>query len=294
LLASPPAASEDRKPVPPPPVDRTIAALRARLAPWRAGGKIALVPTMGALHAGHLGLVRDARIRAAKVVVSIFVNPKQFAPTEDFGSYPRDEAADLGKLGDNGADVVFAPSADEMYPVDFATSVSVAGPALDLEGASRPHFFGGVATVVAKLFLAVQPDVAIFGEKDYQQLLVIRRMVADLAFPIEIAGHKTAREPDGLAMSSRNAYLSPDDRRKAPHLHKALQEIAQAVRSGVLPDMAIADASARLTANGFLIDYIKLRNADTLARVDNPAREAMRLLAAVWLSKTRLIDNIPV
>lgn len=249
---------------------------------------------MGALHAGHLGLVRDARIRAAKVVVSIFVNPKQFAPTEDFGAYPRDEAADLAKLAENGADVVFAPSAEEMYPDGFATTVTIAGPALDLEGVSRPHFFSGVATVVAKLFHAAMPDVAIFGEKDYQQLAVIRRMVADLAFPIEIAAHRTVREADGLAMSSRNAYLSPEDRRKAPKLHSALQDAARAVRAGVAPDTAAADAAAALTAAGFLVDYVRLRNADTLDRVTDPKREPMRVLAAAWLGKTRLIDNIPV
>lgn len=281
--------------MPQPPVDRTIAALRARLAPWRLPGvRIALVPTMGALHAGHLSLVRDARIRAARVVVSIFVNPKQFAPNEDFGTYPRDEAADLAKLGENGADVVFAPGVEEMYPPGFATSVSVAGPALDLEATTRPHFFGGVTTVVAKLFHAVMPDIALFGEKDYQQLLVIKRMAADLAFPVEVVGFHTVRESDGLALSSRNAYLSPQDRQKAPRLYQALLDISAAIRSGTPAEEAIAKAEAELTALGFLIDYIKVRNARTLARISDPKSEPMRLLAAVWLSKTRLIDNIAI
>jgi pantoate--beta-alanine ligase len=281
--------------VPQPPVDRTIAALRERLARWRGPGtRIALVPTMGALHAGHLSLVRDARIRAARVVVSIFVNPRQFAPNEDFATYPRDEAADLAQLGENGADVVFAPSVEEMYPPSFATAVTVAGPALDLEATTRPHFFGGVTTVVAKLFHAVMPDLAIFGEKDYQQLLVIKRMAADLAFPIEVIGHHIIREPDGLALSSRNTYLSRNDREKAPQLHRALQEIAAAIRSGAAAETTIAKVQADLTDAGFLIDYIKVRNARTLARVENPASEPMRVLAAVWLGKTRLIDNIAI
>jgi pantoate--beta-alanine ligase len=278
------------------PVDRTIAALRARLALWRgpSGRQLALVPTMGALHAGHLALVREARKRAGRVVVSIFVNPKQFAPSEDFRTYPRDEAADLSKLNDNGADSVFAPGVEDMYPEGFATSVDVAGPAIDLEGTARPHFFGGVATVVAKLFIAVAPDLALFGEKDYQQLLVIRRMVADLALPIEVIGFPTVREPDGLALSSRNAYLSPADREKAPRLHKALQDASAAIRSGMAGHTATAIAEEELTRHGFLVDYVKVRNAETLARVADPRAEPMRLLAAAWLGKTRLIDNIPV
>jgi pantoate--beta-alanine ligase len=278
-----------------PSIDRTIAALRVRLARWRAPGtRIALVPTMGALHAGHLALVRDARIRAARVVVSIFVNPRQFAPNEDFATYPRDEGADLVKLGENGADVVFAPSVEEMYPRGFATTVAVAGPALDLEATTRPHFFGGVTTVVAKLFHAVMPDIAIFGEKDYQQLLVIKRMASDLAFPIEVIGHHTIREPDGLALSSRNAYLSRQDREKAPRLYRALQEISAAIRSGAPAEATVAKAESELIEAGFLIDYIKIRNAKTLAHVDDPKSEPMRVLAAVWLGKTRLIDNVAV
>jgi pantoate--beta-alanine ligase len=282
--------------VSPLPVDRTIAALRARLALWRGTGAkpIALVPTMGALHAGHLSIVREARKRAGRVLVSIFVNPKQFAPNEDFQAYPRDQAADLAKLGDNGADAVFAPTVDEMYPPGFATSVDVAGPALDLEATTRPHFFGGVATIVAKLFIAATPDIALFGEKDYQQLLVIRRMVADLALPIEIVGYPTVREQDGLALSSRNAYLTPTDRAKAPRLYKALQNASVAIRSGMAGNVATTIAEEELTKAGFLVDYVKVRNAETLARVADPRAERMRLLAAAWLGKTRLIDNIEV
>ena len=278
------------------PVDRTIAALRARLALWRGTGAkpIALVPTMGALHAGHLSIVREARKRAGRVLVSIFVNPKQFAPNEDFQTYPRDQAADLAKLSDNGADAVFSPTVDEMYPPGFATSVDVGGPALDLEATTRPHFFGGVATVVAKLFVAATPDIALFGEKDYQQLLVIRRMVADLALPIEIVGYPTVREQDGLALSSRNAYLTPTDRAKAPGLYKALQNASVTIRSGMAGHVATTIAEEELTSQGFLVDYVKVRNAKTLARVADPRAEPMRLLAAAWLGKTRLIDNIEV
>jgi pantoate--beta-alanine ligase len=277
------------------PIDRTTVALRSRLALWRTtGARIALVPTMGALHAGHLSLVREARNRAGKVVVTIFVNPKQFAPNEDFQTYPRDEASDVAKLGANGADVVFAPRLEEIYPEGFATTVSVGGPSDDLESISRPHFFAGVTTVVAKLFAITMPDIALFGEKDYQQLAVIRRMVADLAFPIEVVGHATVRERDGLALSSRNAYLSAAERAKAPLLYAALQEISRQIRSGVPAAAAIEIAEGMLEREGFLIDYIRVRNADTLARVADPRVEPMRILAAVWLGKTRLIDNIAV
>jgi len=281
--------------LPTPPVDRTISTLRSRVALWRgAGTKIALVPTMGALHAGHLALVQEARKRATRVVASIFVNPTQFAPNEDYASYPRDEGADIAKLGDNGADVVFAPTAEEMYPAGFATSIAVSGPANELEAVTRPHFFGGVATVVAKLLHAATPDIAIFGEKDYQQLLVIKRMVTDLAFPVEIVGYPTVREPDGLALSSRSAYLTPAEREKAPLLHATLQETAAAVRGGKPVDASLGTAQSKLAAAGFLVDYFKLRNAETLAPVEDPATEPMRLLAAAWLGKTRLIDNVPV
>ncbi len=280
--------------MPTPPVDRTVKALRSRVTLWRgAGARIALVPTMGALHAGHLALVRTAKERAGKVIVSIFVNPTQFGPTEDFDSYPRNEAADLAKL-DGLADAVFAPTVAEMYPNGPGTTIAVAGPATDLEAVTRPHFFGGVATVVAKLLQAALPDIAVFGEKDYQQLLVIRCMVADLAFPVEIVGVPTIREPDGLALSSRNAYLSAGDRAKAPRLHAALQAAAEAIRYGTSPDVALQAAHAKLTAVGFMVDYVKMRTADTLAAVTDVAKEPKRILAAAWLGKTRLIDNIPV
>ncbi|HVZ13353.1 MAG TPA: pantoate--beta-alanine ligase [Bauldia sp.] len=277
-----------------PPVDRTIKALRARVTLWRsAGAKVALVPTMGSLHAGHIALVREARKRAGKVVVSIFVNPTQFAPNEDFATYPRDEAADLAKL-DGLADAVFAPTVAEMYPDGATTSITVSGPANDLESNSRPHFFAGVATVVAKLLQAALPDIAVFGEKDYQQLLVVKRMVADLGFPVEIVGVPTMREADGLALSSRNAYLSPADRAKAPRLHAALVAAAEAIRYGTTPDVALSGAQSKLTAVGFRVDYVKMRNAETLAPVKDADKEPKRLLAAAWLGKTRLIDNIPV
>ena len=281
--------------MPTPPIDRTISALRSRVTLWRGTGqKVALVPTMGALHEGHLALVREARKRAGRVLVSIFVNPAQFGPKEDFKSYPRDEAADLAKLGENATDAVFAPTVEEMYPPGFATTINVAGPAADLESVTRPQFFGGVATIVAKLLYASSPDFAMFGEKDYQQLLVIKRMVADLALPVEVVGLPTVREPDGLALSSRNAYLTEAERTKAPRLHAALQSAAEAIRLGTPTDAALAAAQGKLTAIGFMVDYMRLRNADTLARVVDDFKEPKRLLAAAWLGKTRLIDNIPV
>jgi pantoate--beta-alanine ligase len=281
--------------VPALPTDRTIAAVRDRLAAWRAAGSgIALVPTMGALHAGHLALVREGKRRAARVIVSIFVNPTQFAPTEDFGSYPRDEAADLKRLAAEGADAVFAPDVTEMYPPDFATRVTVGGPAEELEAVSRPHFFGGVATVVAKLLTICAADFAIFGEKDYQQLLVVRRLVADLAIPTGIIGLPTVREPDGLALSSRNAYLAPAERATAPRLNAALQSAAASIRAGASIEATLADARNDLAAAGFLVDYLEARNARTLARVTDAGKQPVRLLAAAWLGKTRLIDNLPV
>ena len=278
--------------MPPLPVDRTVKALRARVTLWRGGGlRVALVPTMGALHEGHLALVREARKHAARVLVSIFVNPTQFAPSEDFSAYPRDEAADLARLAQVGVDGVFAPPVEEMYPEGFATTVSVAGPGADLEAISRPHFFSGVATVVARLLHVCMPDVAIFGEKDYQQLLVIRQMVADLAFPVEIVGCPIVREADGLALSSRNVYLSPAERAKAPWLHKALATAAESIKAGVPVQKAISAAQTSLAATGFLVDYVKLRNALTLGRVGDREKAPTRLLAAAWLGKTRLIDN---
>jgi len=281
--------------LPTPPVDRTIKAMRARGTLWRGSGlKVALVPTMGALHEGHLALVREARRRAPRVVVSIFVNPAQFAPTEDYAAYPRDEAGDLATLGNENVDAVFAPSVGEMYPERAATAIAVGGPATELEAISRPQFFNGVATVVAKLLQACAPDIAVFGEKDYQQLLVVRRMVADLLFPVEIVGCPTVREVDGLAMSSRNAYLTEVERVKAPRLQKALKTAADAIRTGTATETARSAARTSLAAAGFLVDYVNLRNAETLERVTNPKNEPMRILAAAWLGKTRLIDNVPV
>lgn len=277
------------------PIERSLAGLRARVAGWRnAGQSVALVPTMGALHDGHLALVHAARSRADRVLVSIFVNPKQFAPTEDFAAYPRHEAEDVAKLAGAGADAVFAPAAVEMYPPGEVTSVVVAGPALGLEADFRPHFFTGVATVVSKLFLAALPDIAIFGEKDYQQLVVIRRMAADLLIPVEIVGHPTVREADGLAFSSRNAYLSPAERRIAPNLHAALAEVAAGIRAGRDPARILREARERLNGVGFEVDYLELRNAETLLAVADITSEPLRLLAAAWLGKTRLIDNIAV
>ena len=277
-----------------PPVDRTVKSLRSRIMLWRgARQRIALVPTMGALHEGHISLVREARARAPKVAVSIFVNPAQFAPSEDFSAYPRTEAADLEKLSDLGVDVVFAPPVEEMYPEGFATAIEVAGPAEDLESVSRPHFFAGVATVVAKLLMTVQPDIAIFGEKDYQQLLVIKRMVTDLGMPIEIVGAPVVREADGLALSSRNAYLSERERAAAPALYAAILAAAAAIAGGVPAEKAIGDARSQIIAAGFRIDYVKLRNAETLKDI-READETARLLAAAWLGKTRLIDNVAV
>jgi pantoate--beta-alanine ligase len=228
------------------------------------------------------------------VIVSIFVNPTQFAPTEDFGSYPRGEASDLEKLAPLGVDAVFAPTVPEMYPEGFATRITVEGPALGLESDFRPHFFGGVATVVAKLFIACAPDIAIFGEKDYQQLLVVRRMAADLGLPVTVIGHATVRAADGLALSSRNAYLSPGERATAPRLHAALQSAAAAIRAGAPAAAAIAAARAAIEAAGFTVDYVALRNAETLAEVSDVNSEPLRLLAAAHLGKTRLIDNIAV
>ena len=280
--------------MPSPPVDRTINALRSRVTLWRgARQKIALVPTMGALHEGHLQLVREARERAVKVIVSIFVNPAQFGPSEDFTSYPRDEAADLAKLAEVGTDTVFMPTVAEMYPEGFATTIVVGGPANDLESVSRPQFFGGVATVVAKLLQAAQPDIALFGEKDYQQLLVVKRMATDLGLPVEIVGAATVREADGLALSSRNAYLGAAERATAPLLNAALRIAADEIRLGGSADTAIFEARSKLAAAGFKVDYVKLRNADTLEPVRS-SDEPRRLLAAAWLGKTRLIDNVAV
>jgi pantoate--beta-alanine ligase len=278
-----------------PAIARTVEQLRHQVGQWRAQGlRTALVPTMGALHEGHLRLVAQGVRLADRVTVTIFVNPRQFGPAEDLARYPRDEAGDLARLRESGAHLVFAPDAAEMYPPGFATTVSLAGPAkVGLEDRFRPHFFDGVATVVAKLFLQAQCDYAIFGEKDYQQLKVVARMARDLDMATTVIGVETVREEDGLALSSRNAYLSPEERRMAPVIHRALREAAEAIRKGTAPERAARRARERLKRAGFRVDYVAARNADTLEPLTS-AVEPVRLLAAAWLGSTRLIDNIAV
>jgi len=278
-----------------PPVDPTVADIRRRVGGWRqAGERIALVPTMGALHNGHLALIRAAKAEADRTVVSIFLNPTQFSPGEDLATYPTTWEADLAALARLRVDAVFAPNVAEMYPDGFATAITVAGPGLGLETDFRPQFLTGVATVVSKLLIACVPDIAIFGEKDYQQLLVIRRMAADLGLPIAIAGHPTVREADGLALSSRNAYLSPEERKCAPALYRALSDAGAAIRAGTPLDQALGGARADLRAAGFAVDYVELRKAETLAPVADLTSAPLRLLAAARLGKTRLIDNIAI
>jgi len=273
---------------------RTVAELRRRVAGWRAAGEsVGMVPTMGALHAGHLTLVREAQRQSARVIVTLFVNPAQFAPNEDFASYPRTEASDREKLAALAVDVLFGPGRGEMYPPGFDTRIIVGGPAAGLESDFRPHFFAGVATVVTKLLLAGAPDRAFFGEKDFQQLLVVKQLVRDLNIPVAIVGCPTVREPDGLALSSRNVRLSPEERARAPALYAALQEAADRLRAGEAPASVLDGARRRVAAAGFILDYLELRDAETLA----PAREVgrpLRLLAAARLGATRLIDNVAV
>ncbi|TQF76686.1 pantoate--beta-alanine ligase [Elioraea sp. Yellowstone] len=275
---------------------RTAAALRAALAPWRREGRrIGFVPTMGALHRGHAALVERALASCDRVVVSVFVNPTQFAPNEDFARYPRTEAADAALLERVGAHVLYAPSVEEIYPPGDATRVTVAGLTETMEGAIRPHFFTGVATVCARLFSHVQPEAAFFGEKDYQQLLVVRRMVRDLGFGLEVIAVPTVREPDGLALSSRNAYLSAAERRAAPTLHRVLQTVAAGLRDGAAMAGLRPDAVRTLRDAGFAEpDYLDLRDAETLAPLDRLDAAPARLLVAARLGATRLIDNIAV
>lgn len=272
-----------------------LPALRAAIAALKSDGKpLVLVPTMGALHDGHMALVEEARRHGRHVVVSIFVNPKQFGPNEDLAAYPRREAKDAQMLTAAGVDILWAPTVDVMYPAGFATNISVSGVSDGLDGAARPGHFDGVATVVTKLFNQVRPDVAIFGEKDYQQLAVIRRMVADLDMGIEIVGMPTQRAEDGLALSSRNAYLSDDERKAALALPRALGEAKRQMERGGAVEEALAKAVAMLSAQGFdPVDYVTLCDAVTLepmSVLDRPAR----LLGAAKLGKTRLIDNIAV
>jgi pantoate--beta-alanine ligase len=276
-------------------VVRHLARLRRQVAQYRkAGEAVALVPTMGALHDGHLSLVRAARRKAQRVVVSIFVNPTQFAPTEDFKSYPRTFEADIAALREAGADVVWNPPVEVMYPSDFVTRIVPEGPATaGLEDASRPHFFGGVTTIVCKLLLQCLPDVAVFGEKDYQQLKVVAQMAKDLNIPSRIVGAPTVREKDGLAMSSRNAYLSDQERALAPLLHQVLRDCAARIGAGERAAGVLAKGRKTIARGGFVLDYLELRDAETLAPATADAH-ALRLLVAAKLGKTRLIDNVAV
>ena len=279
-----------------PSVARTLPSLRRALDDLRTRrATIALVPTMGALHDGHLALVRQAKRRASKVVVSIFVNPTQFAPHEDFGSYPRTWKADMAKLAAERVDLVWNPGVGTMYPPGFATRISPEGPATaDLEDRFRPHFFGGVATVVGKLFTQCRPDVAIFGQKDYQQLKVVTRMAADLDLGVKVVGIPTVRERDGLAMSSRNVYLSPEQRAVAPTLHRAMKDAAKRLRNGDDLKIAMAEGARTIANAGFALDYFAARHAETLAPILSIKDGPIRLLVAAKIGTTRLIDNIGV
>ena len=282
--------------MPKPPVIRTVTSLRQTIGRYRrAGDTIALIPTMGALHPGHLALIRLARRKAKRVVVSIFVNPAQFAPHEDFASYPRTLNTDLAALAEFKVDLIWAPSAQEMYPDGFATRIEPAGPAkAGLEDAFRPHFFGGVATVVAKLLQQVTPHFAIFGEKDFQQLKVVITMARDLDMPVTIIGAPTVREKDGLAMSSRNAYLSESERAVAPTLNRVLKDCASRIKDGQAIGAALADGREKIERAGFTVDYLEARNARTLAPIADVKNGPLRLLVAAKLGRTRLIDNIKV
>ena len=279
------------------PIVRTVAELRAQVAAWRkAGQRVGFAPTMGALHEGHLSLVQLARTRADRAVVSIFVNPTQFGPNEDFEAYPRDEGRDAALLAGAGCDLLFAPTVAEMYPPGFATTVTCGGVSEPLDGAARPGHFAGVATVVCKLLNQCGPDVAMFGEKDYQQLQVIRRMARDLDLPVEILGAPTARAEDGLALSSRNAYLTQAERALAPTLARTLSEACARLRAGAAVAEVEAWATAALAAAGFhKVDYVEVRGAEDLARLGpGAASTPARILAAAFLGKARLIDNMPV
>ena len=274
---------------------RTIADLRTEVAAWHLRGeKVAIVPTMGALHEGHLTLVREGFKHADNVVVTIFVNPKQFAAHEDLGKYPRSEETDVEMLATVKADLVYAPSQDQIYHANFATTVHMAGPAVaGLEDKFRPHFFDGVATVVSKLFIQSQADFAMFGEKDYQQLMVVKQMAADLDISVKVIGVPTVRDDDGMAKSSRNRYLSVHERHQAKAIILSLRQAAEKIRNGVEPQSATKAASRSLTTLGFKVDYVAARNAQTLG-LPKSTDEPIRLLAAAWMGTTRLIDNIGV
>jgi pantoate--beta-alanine ligase len=277
-------------------IARTIADLRRQIGDWRRGVEsIGLVPTMGALHQGHMALVRAARAECRRVVTSIFVNPKQFAPSEDLGSYPRHEAADLEMLASAEVDLAFVPAVEEIYLEQFATVVRVTGLTDVLCGAHRAGHFDGVATVVTKLLLQSLPDAAFFGEKDYQQLIVVRRLVSDLDIPVRIVGVPTVREPDGLALSSRNAYLSPEERRIAPNLARVLRNIAAAVATR--PQAVVSELArgfAELQSAGFEVEYLEIRDAKTLIPITGEPSAPSRVFVAARLGGTRLIDNMPI
>lgn len=281
---------------PSPMIVRTIPALRRALDGLRARkASIALVPTMGALHDGHVSLVRLAKRRARRVVVSIFVNPTQFAPSEDFGSYPRTWKADVARLAAEDVDLIWNPEVKTMYPDGFATRILTEGPAIaGLEDRFRPHFFGGVTTVVGKLFTQVRPDFAIFGEKDFQQLRVVTRMAGDLDLGVKVIGSRTVRERDGLAMSSRNVYLSPEQRRAAPVLFRAMKESARRLRAGDNFEAAMADGLELIAGAGFSLDYFEVRHAESLAPVASVSDGPLRILVAAKIGETRLIDNMAV
>jgi pantoate--beta-alanine ligase len=279
-----------------PMIVRTVPALRRALESLRAKkATLAMVPTMGALHDGHVSLVRLAKRRATRVVVSIFVNPAQFAPSEDFSSYPRTWKADVARLAAENVDLIWNPDVKTMYPNGFATKILTEGPATaGLEDRFRPHFFGGVTTVVGKLFTQCRPDIAIFGEKDFQQLRVIARMAGDLDLGVKVMGSRTVRERDGLAMSSRNVYLSPEQRQVAPELFRAMQESARRLRAGDDIAAAMAGGAEMITGAGFALDYFEARHAETLAPIASVKDGPVRILLAARIGKTRLIDNIGV
>jgi pantoate--beta-alanine ligase len=277
-------------------IARTIPALRRALDSLRARrATTALVPTMGALHDGHVSLVRLAKRRATRVIVSVFVNPAQFAPSEDFSSYPRTWKADLARLTAENVDLIWNPGVETMYPDGFATKILTEGPAIaSLEDRFRPHFFGGVTTVVGKLFTQVRPDLAVFGEKDFQQLRVVAQMAGDLDLGVKVMGSRTVREPDGLAMSSRNVYLSPEQRRAAAVLYRALKQSAKRLRAGEEIEAAMAAGAELITNAGFILDYFEARHALTLAPIASTKDGPVRILVAAKIGTTRLIDNIAV
>src|SRR6516162_7694727 len=277
-------------------IGRTISDLRRHIAVWRkAAERIGLVPTMGALHEGHMALVRTAHAQCDRVIATIFVNPKQFAPSEDLGSYPRREAADLEILSAAGVELVFMPAVEEIYPAQFTTFVRVTGLADVLCGAHRPGHFDGVATVVTKLLIQSLPDAAYFGEKDYQQLVVVRRLTRDLDIPVRIVGVPTVREPDGLALSSRNAYLSPEERQIAPNVARVLRGVTNAVaRRSTTIALEHARGCDELRDAGVAVEHLEIRNSETLTPVTDEITAPSRVFVAVLLGRTRLIDNMPI